>query len=100
MNDSKEEVVGYFTNDNSDYVSCIYAFHKNGRWDMANAGTIVLRAGVQHYGGEMNSVWDKGDDSSNIKFQCYAGRTPVDANGDDCLSSVVFTGLPAPGTEK
>lgn len=99
-NDRKEEVVGYFSNNNSDYVSCVYVFHKNGKWDMNNASTIVLAAGVQHQGGEMNSVWDKGDDSSNIKYQCYIGRMPEDANGDDCLGSVVFTGPPAPGTEK
>jgi hypothetical protein len=97
---SKAEVLGYFTNYNSDYVSCVYAFHKNGRWDMEHASTIVLGAGVQHRGGEANGVWDKGDDSSNIKYQCYSGRMPQDANGDDCLGSVVFFGPPTPGTEK
>jgi hypothetical protein len=97
---SKQEVVGYFTNPNSDYVSCVYAFHKAGRWDMKNASTIILGAGAKRRGGEDDGVWDKGDDSSNIKYQCYSGRMPVDANGDDCLGSVVFTGPPDPGTEK
>jgi hypothetical protein len=97
---SKQEVVGYFANPNSDYVSCVYSFHKAGRWDMKNASTIVLGAGVKRRGGEDDGVWDKGDDSSNIKYQCYNGTMPVDANGDDCLGSVVFTGPPDPGTEK
>ena len=97
---SKQEVVGYFANPNSHDVSCVYSFHKAGRWDMKNVGTIVLGAGVKRRGGEDDGVWDKGDDSSNIKYQCYFGTMPVDANGDDCLGSVVFTGPPAPGTEK
>jgi len=99
-NPQKLEVIGYFYNNNINDVTCVWAFHKNGQWDIKSAGRGVIRAGVQKQGGEQGGVWDTGDDSSTIQYKCYLGDNPVDVHGNDCLNSVVFSGMTIAGTDK
>jgi hypothetical protein len=39
-----------------------------------------------------------GADSSDIKYDCFEGRNPVDIHGNSCTAAVKFTGPVKAGT--
>jgi hypothetical protein len=95
---TNHEVVGWLTNDNGvTDATCVWAFHRNGQW--GDGGEAIIPAGAKHQGGEGGGIWTMGADSSDIKYDCFEGRNPVDIHGNSCTAAVKFTGFPAAGTQ-
>ena len=92
------EVVGYLSNDTVSDATCTWAFHKNGQW--GDFGTLTVKAGQQHYGGEGGGIWTMGADSSDMKYICFAGIDPVDVHGRSCFANIKFAGQTRAGTDK
>jgi len=92
------EVVGYLSNDTVSDATCTWAFHRNGQW--GDFGTLSVKAGQQHYGGEGGGIWTMGADSSDMRYICFAGIDPVDEHGNSCFANVKFTGQTRAGTDK
>ena len=95
---TKSEVVAFYSNDTVGDVTCTAAFHKNGQW--TGYAITFVPAGAQHLGGEQGGLWDTGDDSSSMRYLCFAGRWPLDSKGNSCNSGQVFTGQTIAGTDK
>jgi hypothetical protein len=91
------EVVGYFTNNSISDVTCTWAFHKGGQW--TEVGTGLIKAGATHQGGQGGGIWTTGADSWDMKYACFEGHDPVDAQGHICTVGVVFSGQTSAGTD-
>ena len=95
---TKSEVVAFYSNNTVGDVTCTAAFHKNGQW--TGYAITFVPAGAQHLGGEQSGLWDTGDDSSSMRYLCFAGRWPLDSKGNFCNSGQTFTGQTIAGTDK
>lgn len=75
--------------------TCIFAFHKKGVW--TEEGHVSLRSGAKHQG---SGLWADGTDSSTIRYACFAGNEPVDAQGRSCTGQIRFAGMTDAGSDK
>ncbi len=76
-----KEVVGRMTNNSGEWATCTTAYHKNGQWTEYEIGSI---GPGQTHGGEMSGFYTCGADSSTVRYACFAGKDPVNANGHVC----------------
>ncbi len=78
------EALSFVTNNSSQNVDCVLAFHKNGGFDTANAAQVTVRPG-QVTGGEWGGLWSCGNDTNQVIYSC----APTAQNqSNNCLARV------------
>ena len=82
------EVVGHFTNNLSEAVTCTTAFHHNGVWD--DYGMGYVKPG-QTTGGELGGFWTCSADKNEIRYVCFLGSDPTDVKGRFCNTGFKWT---------
>lgn len=63
------KVLAFVTNNSSQSVDCVIAFHKNGKFDTANGESFTVSPG-QKTGGEWGGMWSCGNDTNQVIYSC------------------------------
>ncbi len=67
------------------------------RWPEARPHSLI---GAGDRGGQGGGFWTPNADSSQVKYACFQGTDPVNAQGTLCTNTVVFSGPTSAGTDR